>query len=39
MSAVGTARAGEAVQLRLLMAPQAIGRLDDTMLPLPVARR
>ena len=37
MSGVGTARAGAAVQLRLLNTPQAIGRLDDASLPPPAA--
>ncbi len=36
MTGVGTARAGTAVQLRMLVAPQAIGRLDDATLPVPV---
>lgn len=35
MAAVGTARPGAPVQLRLLVATQAIGRLDDTALPTP----
>ena len=35
MAGVGTARAGAPVQLRLLIAPQAIGRLDDASLPVP----
>jgi len=35
MSGVGTARAGAPVQLRLLIAPQAIGHLDDATLPVP----
>jgi outer membrane protein OmpA-like peptidoglycan-associated protein len=39
VSAVGTARAGEAVQLRLLMSPQAIGRFDDALAPPVVAAR
>jgi hypothetical protein len=37
MAGVGTARAGAAVQLRLAIAPQAIGRLDDASLPAPSA--
>lgn len=37
LAGVGTARAGAPVQLRLLMAPQAIGRLDDATLPPPSA--
>lgn len=37
MAAVGSARVGAPVQLRLLAAPQAIGRLDDAMLPVPAA--
>ena len=36
LAGVGTARAGAPVQLRLLIAPQAISRLDDTTLPVPV---
>jgi type IV pilus biogenesis protein CpaD/CtpE len=39
ISGVGTARAGEAVQLRLLITPQAIGRLEDTMLPVAMVKR
>jgi len=35
LAGVGTARAGAPVQLRLLIAPQGIGRLDDTTLPAP----
>ncbi|HEY6087638.1 MAG TPA: OmpA family protein [Burkholderiaceae bacterium] len=35
MAAVGTARPGTPVQLRLLVATQAIDRLDDTALPVP----
>jgi len=35
MSGVGTARVGAPVQLRLLIAPQAIGHLDDATLPVP----
>jgi outer membrane protein OmpA-like peptidoglycan-associated protein len=35
--AVGTARPGAPLQLRLLVATQAIGRLDDTALPAPSA--
>jgi hypothetical protein len=37
MSGVGTARAGAALQLRLVTVPQAIGRLDDASLPPPSA--
>ena len=37
MSGVGTARAGAAVQLRLLTTPLPIGRLDDASLPAPAA--
>jgi outer membrane protein OmpA-like peptidoglycan-associated protein len=37
ITGVGTARAGAAVQLRLLTAPQAIGRLDDAALPVPAS--
>lgn len=37
MSGVGTARAGAAMQLRLVTSPQAIGRLDDASLPPPSA--
>jgi outer membrane protein OmpA-like peptidoglycan-associated protein len=37
ITGVGTARAGAPVQLRLLIAPQAIGRLDDAMLPVPAS--
>lgn len=37
MSGVGTARAGAAVQLRMVTTPQAIGRLDDASLPPPSA--
>lgn len=33
MAGVGTARAGAPVQLRLVIAPQAISRLDDASLP------
>ncbi len=36
LAGVGTARAGAPVQLRLLIAPQGISRLDDATLPLPV---
>ena len=35
MAGVGTARTGAPVQLRLVIAPQAIGRLDDATLPVP----
>lgn len=37
ITGVGTARAGAPVQLRLLVAPQAIGRLDDAALPVPAS--
>jgi hypothetical protein len=37
MAGVGTARPGAPVQVRLLVAPQAIGRLDDTALPVPAS--
>lgn len=37
LAGVGTARAGAPVQLRLLIAPQGIGWLDDATLPLPAA--
>lgn len=36
LAGVGTARAGAPVQLRLLIAPQAIGRFDDATVPVPV---
>jgi outer membrane protein OmpA-like peptidoglycan-associated protein len=35
MTGLGTARAGTAVQLRMVMTPQPIGRLDDATLPVP----
>jgi outer membrane protein OmpA-like peptidoglycan-associated protein len=35
MTGTGAARAGTAVQLRMTLAPPAIGRLDDAALPLP----
>ncbi|MES2960298.1 MAG: OmpA family protein [Pseudomonadota bacterium] len=39
MAGVGTARPGTPVQLRLIVAAQAIGRLDDAALPAPSAKR
>jgi len=35
MTGTGVARAGSAVQLRMTIAPAAIGRLDDATLPVP----
>jgi outer membrane protein OmpA-like peptidoglycan-associated protein len=35
MTGTGAARAGSAVQLRMMIAPAAIGRLDDATLPVP----
>ena len=36
LAGVGTARAGAPVQLRLLIAPRTIGRLDEANVPVPV---
>lgn len=36
VTGLGTARAGGAVQLRMVITPQPIGRLDDASLPVPV---
>ena len=38
VTGLGTARAGSAVQLRMAITPQPIGRLDDATLPVPILR-
>ena len=37
MAAAGAVRAGTAVQLRIVVTPQAIGHLDDATLPVPAS--